>query len=132
MVPPVELLFATPCLARALMLARRETTRRLGILPNDTERSIGRQGARSDKGTDYRALACGRGEQPSRRHSHNRAGLEGKIVGSGRKNREAIQKYRHSPIRPAVRRRLPLRQDRGPKFKSFVRSSTLSCALSAQ
>ena len=25
-------------------------------------------------------LACGRGEQPSRRHSHNRAGLEGKTI----------------------------------------------------
>jgi hypothetical protein len=36
--------------------------------------------ARSDKGTDYRALVCGRGEQPSRRHSHNRPGLEGKTI----------------------------------------------------
>ena len=48
------------------------------------DRSIGRQGARSDKGTDYRALACGRREQPSRRHSHNRAGLEGKTVKQSR------------------------------------------------
>jgi hypothetical protein len=31
------------------------------------------------------------------------------IERAGRKNREAIQKYRHSPIRPAVRRRLPQR-----------------------
>ena len=57
---------------------------KIGILPNDTEPSIGRQGARSDKGTDYRAVACGRGEQPSRRHSHNRAGLEGKTVKQSR------------------------------------------------
>jgi hypothetical protein len=41
--------------------------------------NIGRQGAR-DKETDYRALACGRREQPSRRRSHNRAGLEGKTI----------------------------------------------------
>ena len=32
--------------------------------------------ARSDKGTDYRALACVLPEQPSRRRSHNRTGLE--------------------------------------------------------
>ena len=84
--------------------------------------------ARGLKGTDYRALAWGRGEQPSRRHSHNRAGLEGKAVGPGRKNREAIQKYRHSPIRPAVRRRLPQRTEpRGQNSNlSFARQRSVA------